>query len=159
MTPTDLQSVFADEITQLFSAQRFWKQGQDGEEDQMAPLSVYKQALPYFDGYSFSDYAPYVTVQVHSGSQDEETEPGEAVIMLNFGFYDPGKENQGHILLLNTIETIRQDLFAKRTLVGKYFVKTPWKWQINDEDVWPYFIGSVETHWNMPITQVEDENI
>lgn len=159
MTPLDLQRALAAEFAQIFAGQLFPREGQDGDADTMVPMDIYLQALPYHDGYSFSNYAPYLTIQIHNGKQEEETEPAEVVIVLTFGFYRPDDDNQGHVFVLNAIENARQDLFGKRTIDGKYFIKLPWEWQLNDEDVWPYFIGSVETHWNMPIMQPDDENI
>lgn len=160
MTPLDLQDTIIAELKQLFDGQLFpQKRETTDDPEKTVPLNFYPQALPYKEGYDFANYAPYISVQLHNGRQEEETEPADAIVLLNIGIYDDSEDNQGHVMVMNIIETIRQDLFKKRTLGGKYSIKLPFEWELNDEDVWPYFIGSVETHWNMPIMQPEDENI
>lgn len=160
MTPLDLQDTVITELKSVFDGKLFPKKRESSADTlEMVPLNIYRQALPYKEGYDFANYAPYISVQLHNGRQEEETEPSEVIVFLNIGIYDDDEDNSGHVIIMNIIETIRQDFFKKRTLDSKYFIKLPFEWELNDEDIWPYFIGSVETHWNMPIIQPEDENI
>jgi hypothetical protein len=102
---------------------------------------------------------PYVVVQVQNGKQDADTEPNQVTIVLHIGIVDDGFANQGHAHVCNIIEALRQDLLAKRTLRGKYTITGPFEWAVNDEDVWPVFIGAIETHWYVPTILPDAPNL
>jgi hypothetical protein len=156
----DLQQTLIKKLKILFDGQQFQKQrDNDDETAEYVPLNLYSQALPYTNGDDGCNYAPYIAVQIQSSKQEDETEPQDTIILLNIGIYDDDKMNQGYISVLNIIETIRQCLFLKRLFDGKYYIKLPFSWQLSDEDVWPFFVGSIETHWNLPLTIPDDPNL
>jgi len=160
MIPLDLQSVIVSELQTLFDGIFFPKYSQDTDDLSVpVPLNLYTQALPTESGGNLEVYMPYIVVQIQNGKQEEEMEPGEVTVMLNIGIYDNDPANQGHAHVLNIIETIYQDLFQKRTLGGKYFIKTPFEWAVNDDDLWPMFLGSIQTRWNVPIILPTDPNL
>lgn len=157
MTPLDLQDSLAEEIKAMFDGQMFpcSKKNTDDTED-TEPLNVYRQALPVKDGTDFTSYIPYIVVQLSSGEQESEEEATDVTAILNIGIKANGDDNQGHVFVLNIIETIRNHFFAFRMLGCGYFMTLPFKWKINDEDVYPYFFGSIETHWSLPVIESED---
>jgi hypothetical protein len=158
--PLDLQSTIISELQSLFEGQSFPKMPpKGGPAPDPAPLNIFSQALPQESGGDPSVYMPYIIVQVQNGKQAEEMEPGEATVVLHIGIYDDDTDNQGHAYVCNIIETIYQDLFQKRTLGGKYFIVVPFEWAVNDEDLWPTFIGAIESHWNTPIILSTDPNL
>jgi hypothetical protein len=160
LSALDLQSALIKELTVLFDGQEFMEPKKtDDEATVLVPLNLYKQSLPYTKGDNGNAYAPFIAVQILSCKQDDETEPQDVTISFDIGIYDNDKSNEGHITVCNIIETIQQDLFLKRLLNGKYYVKPPFSWQLNSEDVWPYFAGSIETHWNLPLTVPDDPNL
>lgn len=160
MSVLDLQQAIIDELKDLFSGQTFMKyRSSTDEKAEYIPLNFYKQALPYTQGDDASHYTPYIAVQIQKGSIDDEAEPEDAVILLNVCIFDDDPTNQVHASVLNIIETIRQQLFLKRMVVGKYCFKLPFKWQVNDEDIWPYGVGSIETHWSLPLTLPDNPNL
>jgi hypothetical protein len=160
MMPLDLQDILVEEIKSLFDSQLFPRVAENTDDHpDPVPLNIFKQALPYESNGDLTVYAPYIIIQIQKGRQDEETEPEEAVILMNAGIYSDDEQNQGHVFVCNILETIRQHLFAKRTFGGKYFIKLPFEWQLNDEDVWPYFFGSAETHWNIALILPDDPNL
>jgi hypothetical protein len=159
--PLDLQSVIIDELQSLFDGILFPKMPPKGSAEVLdpVPLNIFSQALPKDKTGNASVYMPYITVQIQGGKQEEEMEPGEARIVLNIGIWDDDPANQGHAHVLNIIETIYQDLFQKRTLGGKYFITTPWEYAVNDDDQWPFFIGAIDSRWNLPIILPTDPNL
>lgn len=165
MTPLDLQETLIAELTALFDGELFPEpRRKTTEPDNQVPLNFYKQALPWEvkngakDG-SFLPYMPYIFAQLQDGKQDRETEPAEVVMILNIGLFSDDSQNQGHIFLFNIIERIRQHLFTTRTIGDKYHIRLPFEWKTSDDDNWPYFIGAVETHWDMPLIIPEDANL
>jgi len=160
MIPLDLQSTLISEFKKLFNGELFPKVPKDTDDKpNPVPLNIFSQALPNESNGDLTLYFPYVIVQLQKGSQDDEIESPEAVIVINIGIYDDEFENQGHIFVCNIIEKMRQYLFLKRTFGNKYFIKLPFTWQVNDEDVWPYFFGGIETHWNIPVILPDDINL
>ncbi len=161
MVPLDLQSTIMTELQSLFDGMFFPVQPPKGstEVPDPVPLNIYSQALPKITTGNETQYMPYITVQIQGGRQEEETEPGQCTVLFNIGIYDNDPQNQGHINVLNIIETIYQDLFQKRTLDGKYFITTPFEYAVNDEDKYPFFVGAIDTKWNMPIILPTDPNL
>ena len=157
MSALDLQRILIKELTGLFSGQLFQKP-RESEDDEISyvPLNFFSQSLPFSEGEDGITYAPFIAVQIQGGKQDDETEPEDATVIFDIGIYDDGKENQGHVTVCNIIETIRQYLFKNRIHGGKYYIKLPFTWQINTEDYYSRFAGSIETHWNLPLTIMED---
>lgn len=160
MTPLDLQATIISELQALFASQLFPKVPAN-TQDQPAPvpLNIFKQALPMEENGDVTVYSPFIIVQLQNRKQDSEIEPAAATVLLNIGIYSDDPANNGHEFVCNIIETIRQDFFRKRILGGKYYITVPWEDLLNDDDLWPYFFGSVETHWNLPIEQPEDPNL
>ena len=159
MTPLDLQQTVVEELTDLFGGQLLKKPRKKVTDPQeMVTLNIYPQALPVESGYAFSAYAPYLTVQIKDGKQEEETEPDEILIFLNICVFDDDMSNQGHVITLDMIEKIRQRFFEKR-IIGKYSIKLPFEFQLNDEEIYPYYVAVAETHWNLPLILPEDPNL
>jgi hypothetical protein len=160
MIPLDLQNVLVSELKKLFDGEVFPKVPENTDDNpDPVPLNIFTQAVPYENDGDITVYAPYIVVQLQKGNQEDEAEAAETVILLNIAIYSDDPQNQGHIFVCNIIEKIRQHLFLKRTFGNKYYIKLPFEWQINDEDVAPYFLGSIETHWNIPIILPDDINL
>ena len=160
MIALDLQSVLIAEFQTLFTGQLFpaYSKNVDDNPDPI-PLNIYAQTLPQEGNGDLGIYAPCLVVQLIDGKQDDEIGPEDVRVTLNVGIHSYDEQNQGHIYIINIIETIRQHVFLKRTFAGKYFIVLPFEWKINDEDIWPYFIGSVQTHWNLPIILPDNPNL
>lgn len=155
MTAIDLQNELMAEMEALFSGWLFIQPRQDDAADTvMVPLNVTGQALPVLDDSTKS--IPYLSVAIGRGTQDDADSPENVTVTLTFGIFNDDKDNNGHITILNMIETIRQRFFKDRLLAGKYYLVLPFDWQLNDEEAWPYFFGGIETHWNIPPILPED---
>jgi hypothetical protein len=160
MSALDLQQILVDEFKTLFDGQVFQKPKKNvNDNDELVPLNIYSQALPFNGGTVFNDFAPFLYTQITDGGQTDEDEPEDVKVMFYIGIYDDDKANQGHVTVSNIIETIRQRLFLKRTFGGKYYIKLPFKWTLNDDDMYPKFAGAIETHWSLPLIVPEDPNL
>ena len=160
MTPLDLQKAVIAEFTDLFGGKLFKKPRKKVTDAQeMVPLNIFPQALPMEKGYAYSEYIPYMTVQIKGGELSDEQEPYETTIFLNIGIFDDDTSNQGHVTTVDMIEKIRQRLFEKRIIGGKYLIKLPFKFELNDEEIYPYNVAVAETHWNLPLILPKDPNL
>lgn len=160
MTPLDLQTELIAEMQALFADQLFHQPREKiTEPDVMVPMTWYQQMLPMQDGYKWDKYVPYGVVQLKKAEHQQEDEPMDVTAILIFCTFNDSKDNTESMAILNAIEKVRQDLFTKRILAGKYSVRLPFRWQMEDEEVWPYFVGGVETHWALPIIAPEDPNL
>jgi hypothetical protein len=160
MTPLDLQKAIVAEATSLFQGKQFFQPRKKTTDPKvLVPLSIYSQALPMKEGYAFSKYVPYLTVQLKNAKQEEETEPNEVTLFLNLCIFDDDESNQGHEITVDMIEKMRQDFFKKRIIGGKYSIKLPFEYELNDQEIYPYYVAVAETHWNLPLILPEDENL
>ncbi len=160
MTPLDLQKAVIVEVENLFRGKQFFQPRKKITDSKvLVPLNIYPQALPMEEGYAFNKYVPYLTVQLKSAKQEEEAEPSEATLFLNLCIFDDDKSNQGHVTAVDMIEKIRQDFFKKRIIGGKYSIKLPFEYELNDQEIYPYYVAVAETHWNLPLILPEDPNL
>lgn len=160
MSPIDLQNCLIAELTQLFSDQLFQKpKKKETDPDVQTSLTWYPQDLPMQDGYEWDKYVPYGIVQLKKGKHPEETEPMDVMGIVYLCLYNDGSQNIGGQEIINAIEKIRQHFFKKHIISGKYSIRFPFEWEMADEELWPYFMAGVETHWALPIICAEDPNL
>lgn len=111
-------------------------------------LKVYEQDLPV--GNTDDDAVfPYIIVKLLEGGKDDEAEPHVVRVILVVGICDDSSDRQGYHDLLNIMRKIEMELFRNRILEGKYEIVFPFKWVLQDEDMWPFFYGAMETNWNI----------
>jgi hypothetical protein len=157
MIALDLQKTLISELKSLFNGQLFPAPRDTTDETlDPVPLHIYEQALPYQDSSELTDYMPYIAVRVQKGSQPDEDGPLSLSVQFDIGIFCDDMENRGHEYVCNIIETIRKDLFSKRLLDGKYYIRYPLDWELNEEDCWPYYFGNISTNWDLPIIVPED---
>lgn len=159
MTALDLQKELLVDLSAEFAGRVFQKPREAVTAPlEYAALNFYAQALPV-KSEDLQDYLPYILVQLSEGNQTDETGPEDVTVLINIGIFDDADDNRGHVGVMNLVEAIRQRLFERRTLAGKYFLTLPFKWKVAEEDVWPDFFAGIETHWNLPVILPADPNI
>lgn len=148
MIELDLQDFLATELGQLFSGMLL----KNPKNDSMVPLNIYAQDLPATvqdaSGNNLSPF-PYIIVRLNDGEGKDDDTGDTCKVMFIVGVFDDDESSQGHRDVMNILEKIRQHLFRKRLFQGKFACEYPYKWTLNEEDVYPYFFGGLETNWTL----------
>lgn len=157
MTPLDLQKCLLAELESLFSDQLFQKPREKTTDPvETVTLAWHAQMLPMEEGYDWDKYVPYGVVQIKREEHNGDTEPMDVCAMILLCTFNDDLGNEGSAELLNAIEKIRQHIFKRHILAGKYSVRFPFKCETADEEIWPYFVAALETHWALPVIAAED---
>lgn len=98
---------------------------------------------------------PFVVVRFLTG---EDSEPvGKVTIRIIATTYS--KHGQGWRDPLNVLERIRQGMLTKRPLAKKFDLQLPIKWEMPEEQPWPYWIAWMTTIWAVgrpTLTEMEE---
>lgn len=100
--------------------------------------------------------APFVLVRFRAGEDSEQN--GTATIRMIAITYS--KHGQGWRDPLNVLERIRQAILMHRPLARQFDLQLPIKWEMPEEQPWPYWIAWMTTTWAIgrPIlTEMEED--
>lgn len=148
MIELDLQDFLVAELSKLLAGMQF----KNPNNDTLVPINLYPLGLPSTqkdaNGNNVSPF-PYVVVRIADGEGKDDESGDTCKVMFIVGIFDDDESNQGHRDVMNILEKIRQHLFRNQLFKGKFFVEYPYKWTLNEEDVYPYFFGGLETNWTI----------
>ncbi|MEG0591473.1 MAG: hypothetical protein RR496_07490 [Lachnospiraceae bacterium] len=129
-------------------------------------LNVYAQALPIptrqempreFDpGNNTIDYidgseeeavfkCPWCLVKLDNGVIGGINGQQQVEVGINFGIYNGGLENQGHMEIMNLIHKVYERFSTSPILDKQYICKGSFEWGLLEEDMHPYFFGAIGT--------------
>ena len=175
MALLDLQKELSKEIENILEDMML-KQPSSPE---LIPIKAYGQALPIperltnAENYSNEDLPeeeadiqkafpfPWALIKLDRGIVRGIGEPQIVYVVIVFGIFDDGKENQGHEAVLIMIERV-MERFAKDPLLSGQIMAVPidnnhmFNWSMQDEDTYPYFYGALEMAFYTPGFQRED---
>ncbi len=153
MTPTRLQDCLVADLKQELSNFLL-----TNAKEERVNFNIYAQSLPAKKEKSDSEHFPYVVIEATDGDeqQDQDEVNNVCTVMFVIGIYDELENYQGDKDVLNTIEKIIYRLKTKKHYDGCFELTTPMKWLIHEENTYPYYFGGIETHWNMPIINMDD---
>lgn len=156
MTPTILQDSLVKDFKEQFKG--FLLKNAEGKQ---VPLNIYAQNLPAKKKSKDSLHFPYLLIRVINGETQEESGLNNDTCEIDFitGIYSDEDNFQGYKDVMNVLEKIKYRLFTKKFYVSRFELIMPYKWTIHDEDTYPYFFGGAETHWKMPILNMDDNLI
>ncbi len=162
MTVYQLQKDIGDEIEKILSDMVF-KDPHGG----MGHMKAFSQDLPKReqtvrpgeimpDEEELEDPYPFCIIraeegEIYSGAQ-------KVKILAVFGVFDDDLENLGHQALLNVINRVAERFMADPVLKDMYRMDSNEgiRWVLDDESVYPYFIGGMEMTWNAYFVERED---
>ena len=166
--PIFLQSDLCEELKNLFAGQTFYspqKKG-DSQEPTKKEINIFKQWLPIPDTETMQEEItpeiieqgsvetdtiervfPYIVVKISEGKIESPEGNQEVNLILNFGTYDPDKNNSGYLDILHMIEMIRQRFFKNPILNHRYECDTKMEWALQDEESYPYNFGSLSMNF------------
>lgn len=109
--------------------------------------------MPEDDG---TDPYPFCVVRMESGSIFTGAQ-GVRTILI-FGVFDDALENQGHQALLNIIHRVSERFIINPVLKDRYRMneREGINWILDDEERYPYYIGSMEMAWDAYFVERED---
>lgn len=151
MVPIILQRQLKPEVENLFKDFRL-----KNVKEQLVPISVYEQFLPARG--NDSSVFPYIIIRIGEGDDQEETHP-TCKIHFIAGVYDKDPNHQGYKDVANILQRLYQHLFRKRIFFNKYECQFPVRWALNEEDVYPYYFGGLETTWSTPKMIMSEEDL
>ncbi|AKL95013.1 hypothetical protein CACET_c15640 [Clostridium aceticum] len=152
MIVTFLQDCLIKELQDILGGMLF-----KNSRDERVPINIYSQYLPAKEDEDDEQHYPYIIARVLDGDDSEENQPASCKIMLIIGLYDEDDRYQGYKDVMNVIEKIRQFLLKKRMVAGQFILEYPLQWAVNEEDVYPFYFGGIETNWTLPGIRMEDE--
>lgn len=155
MTEIDLLDGLAEETAEALKDFRL-----RSAKDNLIPINIYTQNLPLKEGKEDEKQYPYVCI-CFSESEIESPETHNKTVNVYFviGIIDRAKDKQGFRDVLQIEELIAQHIFRKGIIAGAFRPEYPFRNFVQPEDIYPYFIGGIESRWEMPIVREEDRYI
>ena len=163
MTELDLLDALVARLTELFNNYEL-----TAKSGLLQNVRVFAQYLPQPQpvttedneeaiepqGYTAADIEsnfPCVIVKLDEATDREEGSMNATRINMRLlvYVYDESPDCQGYRDVLNIIETIRQELLTLpgRVLNKRYRLEMPMKNYMFDEQIWPIYVGQIETVW------------
>lgn len=129
-------------------------------KDNLIPINIYTQNLPLKEGKEDEKQYPYVCIcfdeaEIESSDTDKKT----VNVYFVIGIIDRAKDKQGFRDVLQIEELIAQHIFRKGIIAEAFRLEFPLRNLLQSEDTYPYFMGGIESRWEMPIIREEERYI
>lgn len=149
-----LQDAVADEIKIALNGYKLIN-----ANNELANIHVYTQYLPVKKTKNDTEHFPYVLVCFDESEITDEDSKNTVLLYFLIGIQDDNPNKQGFRDVLCIANKIYQHLFRKRTIQERYRMQVPFKIKLQEEDTHPYYIGGIETRWELPAMEEEDDLI
>lgn len=152
MTELDLIDGLVKEVKEALEGFRL----RSAKENQVT-VNVYAQNLPLKEGKEDEKQYPYVCV-CFDEEEIEHVESKRMLLNIYFviGIYDRTKDKQGFRDVLQIAHLIYQHIFRKGIVAAAFRPDYPFRILLQSEDTYPYFVGGIESRWELPIIEEED---
>lgn len=155
MTEIDLLDGLAEEVKYALRDFRL-----RSARENCIPINVYVQELPVKEGKEDEQQYPYVCVCFdEEGIENVESDRMQITVYFIIGIIDRAKDRQGFRDVLQIANLIYQHIFRKGIIAKAFRPAYPFKIRLQPDSTFPYFVGGIETHWELPIISEEDEYI
>ena len=154
MTELDLLDGLAKEVTEALEGFRL-----RSAKENYIPINIYTQNLPVKEGRDDEKLYPYVCICFDEEEIEELEAPMSVSVYFIIGIIDRTKDKQGFRDVLQIANLIYQHIFRKGIVAGAFKPSYPFKIMLQQEDLYPYFIGGIESRWEMPSFSEEDKFI
>jgi len=144
MTARQLQQDLIADLTEAFKGKLY--RTPSGTDE---PVTIAEQNLPKRESEDDDDPFSYIIVRLSEGQIASQVDAYEVDTILLLGAYDDSTENNGHRIILEMIEKIQERYEGTPRLAGKYVLKDPVAWALQDEESWPYFFGAMNLTWQV----------
>jgi hypothetical protein len=155
VTELDLLDGLKDEVTEALKDFRL-----RSAKDNLIPINVYTQNLPVKEGKEDEKQYPYVCI-CFDESEIASAESDRKIVNIYFviGIIDREKDRQGYRDVLLIEEFISQHIFRKGVVAKAFRPDYPFRNMLQGDDTYPYFIGGIESKWEMPFVREEERYI
>jgi len=128
-----------------------------GYDGRFTPPRVFEWYLPFKNPKAPEkiDF-PYVVARIVNGEDSQDLNIGSTVqVKLSFGVYDEGERVDGFLQpsgaydLMNLMEHVRIGLLRQRIIDNRFWIETPYKWSIPEEQPYPLWVGEATTIWKV----------
>lgn len=113
-------------------------------------LEIHEQYVPD----NFDKKLPYILIKIDSG--DDSGEVRNTKIIFVICIYDDSVKYSGYKQCMQIIERIYQ-ILAKENIISGFSIDYPIKWELPEEDYYPYFFGGIETTWESTKINMKDD--
>ncbi len=126
-------------------------------KENVIPINVYTQNMPVKEGKDDERMYPYVCICFDEEGIADRNAEMEVKVYFIVGIIDRAKDKQGYRDVLHIANHLYQHFFRKGIIAGAFRIAYPFKIMIQQDDTYPYFIGGMETQWEMPTFSEEDK--
>ncbi|PKM72846.1 MAG: hypothetical protein CVU91_07410 [Firmicutes bacterium HGW-Firmicutes-16] len=156
MTPDILEATLAAEITTIFTGYTL-----KNSDEAAVALNVFVHDIPVIQGDDEGDSEapppePYIVVKATSGNIASEDDPQAVTVVLVICVFDDANERQGHKDILHIIQKVYERFAKNPVLAGKFVLKYPIDWVLQDEDTYPYYFGGMQLLFECHAIKKED---
>lgn len=141
MTSVFLVDALAEHIKKAMAEYRY-----EGPSGETRTISVHKYYLKARDAYEQS-ITPYILVRALEGTDDIEESTVRCVIIVAVRDEDG---ERGYLGTVNILEHLRQSLLTKVAIGGKFPLRRPLKWTIDNEPNTPIYTGYIAADFMVP---------
>nr|DAW23810.1 MAG TPA: tail completion protein [Caudoviricetes sp.] len=147
MTELQLQDAIEDVLkNEVFSALTIF------EKDEM---KFFTQEIPesaeFEDEEEEEKYFPCCIIKLKGGEMEDYDDPQLTKVDIIIALKDWEADRSGYRKLVVIITRIRDYFLSVGGIKNQFRLMRPIKWDINDEVMSPYFIGSISTIWQTPV--------
>lgn len=154
MTEIELLDGLAEETTEALKDFRL-----RSAKDNQIPINICTQNLPLKDGKEDEKQYPYVCICFDEAEIVSVVSPKTVSVYFIIGIIDRAKDKQGFRDVLQIEELISQHIFRKGIVAKAFRPEYPFKNFLQPEDIYPYFVGGIESRWEIPIVREEERYI
>lgn len=154
MTELDLLDGLAEETKEALKDFRL-----RSAKENYIPINIYTQNLPLKKGKEDEKQYPYVCVCFDDEEISDPEEPFLVNVYFLIGIIDRAEDKQGFRDVLQIANLIYQHIFRKGIIAKAFKPSYPFKILLQQDDTYPYFIGGIESKWEMPSFREEDKFI
>lgn len=154
MTEIDLLDALAEESKEALKGFRL-----RSAKENLIPINIYTQNLPVRNEKGDENIYPYVRVCFDEEEIASRDDPLEVYVYFIIGIIDKEKDKQGFRDVLQIANTIYQHIFRKGIIANAFRPDYPFKIALQKDDTFPYFVGGIDSKWELPVIGEEEKFI
>lgn len=154
MTEIDLLDALAEESREALKGFRL-----RSAKENLIPINIYTQNLPVKKEKGDESLYPYVRVCFDEEEIESRDDALKVYVYFIIGIKDGETDKQGFRDVLQIANTIYQHFFRKGIIANMFRPDYPFKIALQKDDTYPYFIGGIESKWELPVIGEEEKYI
>ena len=128
-------------------------------KENLIPINIYTQNLPLKKERGDERQYPYVLICFDDENISSETSLMNVSVYFIIGIIDKNEDRQGYRDVLQIANLIYQHIFRKGVVAKAFRPSYPFRIMLQQDDTHPYYIGGLESVWEMPVMEEENKYI